>query len=100
MLHLWDLPLCDTNCNNNAASCESFYEFMALPESYFDKHRHPVHFTWEENSDLFADDEKPYVGDVLCLDYLGDYSMWIKVDKKDEPMVRAYLTDCHLNRKF
>lgn len=56
----------------------------------------PVHYIWQSASDIFSEDDPPYLGDVLFLDFLGDESVWIKVKKSEEREIRAYLESCHL----
>jgi len=98
-MHLWEFKRQDVGNNDNADSFDSFEEFLKSEEKVKEKYRNPVHFHWEENSDLFSEEEE--IGtfdtcDVLQLDYLGNYSLWIKVNKDEEGIITKYLAECDL----
>jgi hypothetical protein len=94
-LFLWEISTENKyqnhGCNGEVGSFPSWSEFLSSPYCEYYDINLPVHWKWECNSKIFADDDIPYIGDVLFFDYLGDESVWIKVKKTDEPHVKAWL---------
>lgn len=95
--NLWDYSIeshySKRGCNNNADSCENWNEYLALIKTrqWANSQGFPVTWSWEMNTNLFETDSPPYYGDVLFLDWLGDYSHWIKVKKENQDEIVEYL---------
>lgn len=89
--NLWDYKVHnDRGCNENADSCGSWDEYLKLISNRA-LGLDPVTFEWECDSDIFSEDKVPYTEDVLFLDFLANYSVWVKVNKSDQLRIMKYL---------
>lgn len=90
--NLWEYGFSKVGTNGNADSCESWQEYKEeLEFKITRRHGVPAHFYWQCATELFLEDSPPYEGDVLFLDFLEDYSIWIKVKKDDQRAIIDYL---------
>lgn len=42
---------------------------------------------------FFSEEDDPYTGDVLFINFLNDHCRWVKVEKSDRHQVRKYLQE-------